>query len=50
MAAPYDIQKILSRMRELEKRVAAIEKYLNQDDIPPELAEELARIAEDKDY
>ncbi len=50
MAAPYDIQKILLRMRKLEQRVEAIEKYLNQDEISPELAEELARIAEDKEY
>ena len=31
-------------------RVEQLEKYINQDDISPELAEELARIVVDKEY
>ncbi len=45
-----EIECLKRKVRKLELRVLAIEKYINQDDITPELAEELARIADDKEY
>lgn len=45
-----EIEVLKRKVRRLELRVLVIEKYINQDDITPELAEELARIAEDKEY
>ncbi len=45
-----DIQNILLRLGKIEARVEQLEKYINQDDISPELAEELARIVVDKEY
>lgn len=45
-----EIEILKRKVRKLELRVLAIEKHINQDDITPELAEELARIAEDKEY
>ena len=45
-----DIPNILLRLGKIEARVEQLEKYINQDDISPELAEELARIVVDKEY
>ena len=45
-----EIEILKRQVKRLEHRVKEIERYLNQDDISPELREELARIAADKDY
>ena len=45
-----EIEILKRQVKQLEHRVKEIERYLNQDDISPELREELARIAADKDY